>query len=113
LINDTLGHRAGDQMLVEILERFEAILPAGSLLTRHGGDEFIVLLPDLDQNSSATSVAGQLLEALREPVWLGETPIYASLSIGISHFPDHGDTSDELLQKADRAMYEAKRTGGS
>ncbi len=107
--NDTLGHGAGDELLVAISQRFEAALPAGTTLFRLGGDEFAALL-----NTTfdvARRAAADLLDSLAEPVELSMAFERASASIGVAH-RDAGDGSISLLRRADIALYDAKRSGG-
>lgn len=110
-INDTLGHGVGDQYLRGIAQRLTGCLRAGDTLSRQGGDEFCVVLPDLGAASDAGCVADKLLAALRSPVEVSDHALTASASIGISIFPDDGETFATLLQRADTAMYAAKGSG--
>ncbi|MGO4330231.1 diguanylate cyclase [Cupriavidus sp. 2TAF22] len=112
-INDTFGHAAGDEVLAGIAQRIRACLREGDLVARLGGDEFAVLVTPLRRPADIVQVAEHILQRMKDPVRLsGGTSIEASLSIGLSVFPQHGQSAAELLHKADEAMYEAKRGRG-
>ena len=113
-VNDSLGHDAGDQLLKEVAARLKALVRRGDTVCRHGGDEFVVVLADLEKPQDASTIASKVLEALRSPIALGQNLLTASTSIGISVYPD-GSTQDanELIKKADEAMYAAKQDGGN
>ncbi|CAB3746027.1 diguanylate cyclase domain-containing protein [Paraburkholderia solisilvae] len=111
-INDTLGHDAGDAVLVTIASRLRATLRKDDLVARLGGDEFVALLPGLDREENATRVAQALSESMLAPITLpGGREVTTSVSIGIALFPLHAHDVASLLRMADTAMYEAKRTG--
>jgi diguanylate cyclase (GGDEF)-like protein len=111
-INDTLGHDAGDAVLVTIASRLRATLRKHDLVARLGGDEFAALLPGLDDEDDAIVIAQALSESMLEPITLpGGHRIATSVSIGIAMFPSHADDVASLLRSADIAMYAAKRTG--
>jgi diguanylate cyclase (GGDEF)-like protein len=107
-INDTLGHGIGDQVLIEMGQRLHASLDAGSMLARFGGDEFVALIagPDADQLSRA---AEQLCEAVTKPMRIGSMELFLDTSLGLAVYPEHGLTTEELLRRADIAMYDAKQ----
>jgi diguanylate cyclase (GGDEF)-like protein len=109
-VNDSLGHHAGDQLLVQVGVRLGEHLRFGDLLVRLGGDEFAVLLEGADHDQ-AVAVAGKLREALAEPFTLGDMAVHSTVSVGIALFPDHGADLSTLLRKADIAMYKAKASG--
>jgi diguanylate cyclase (GGDEF)-like protein len=109
-VNDTLGHHAGDQLLILVAARLSEHLRAGDLLARLGGDEFASLLEDAGRDE-ATEVAVNLRAALAEPFALEDIVLYSSASIGIALFPDDGADLSALLRKADVAMYRAKGSG--
>lgn len=110
-VNDTLGHAAGDELLQRIATRLRQELRADDTVARLGGDEFVVLLPETQQ-SAALEVANKLVQALSRPIDLQRAQGYrASLSLGVAVYPQHGETSEELLQHADTAMYAAKSAG--
>lgn len=110
-VNDSMGHEAGDQLLVALARRLSAILRQGDTLCRQGGDEFIVLMPELEDREEAEALARQLIDECSEPVDLGGQIVCISLSIGVSLYPENGDDFDELMRRADKAMYLAKKQG--
>ncbi len=110
-INDTLGHRIGDAVLVETARRLQNCLRDSDTVARLGGDEFTVLLPNVNALADAHEVAEKILVQLSNPYELEKEKIYISSSIGISLFPNHGNTWQELLNHADEAMYHVKETG--
>jgi diguanylate cyclase (GGDEF)-like protein len=110
-INDSLGHSAGDELLVEIGERLRHGLRSADTPARLGGDEFALLLEDAQGAEGAGRVAERLLEDLARPITIGETVVHIRSSIGIA-VAQPGQTPDELLRNADVAMYWAKRRGG-
>lgn len=109
-INDTLGHAAGDEVLVEFARRLRAKLREGDAVARLGGDEFAIMLTPLRSVDAAWQLAQKITLALAEPIWTqaaGE--VATSATVGVAVFPDHGTTMDELLGCADAVMYRAKR----
>jgi diguanylate cyclase (GGDEF)-like protein len=110
-VNDSLGHAVGDQLLEVVGSRLRENLGETDTVARLGGDEFAVLLERVGGADEATAVAQRLLEALVPPVRLNEYEIVITGSVGIALFPDHGQASGELLQRADKAMYRAKENG--
>ncbi len=107
-VNDTLGHHAGDDLLVHVAGRFARALPEASLLARLGGDEFGISLPGC-RHADATAVADTLLASLTDPFTLDGVAMRVSASVGVATYPEHGDDRSELLRHADVAMYQAKR----
>ncbi len=108
-INDTLGHQAGDRILIEVAKRLAGALREGDTLTRLGGDEFGVLLPLVaDPRRTGERVARKLLQQLSAPFLIEENELYLNASIGIVSFPEHGEDMDTLLSHADVAMYACK-----
>ncbi|HEX6734194.1 MAG TPA: EAL domain-containing protein [Azonexus sp.] len=110
-INDTLGHEVGDQLLVQAAQRGLSVLRDTDTLSRQGGDEFVVVLPELEQRQDAMLVARKLLSALCQPYLLAGHELTVTGSAGIVLYPDDGQTVSELLRKADAAMYRAKEEG--
>jgi len=110
-VNDTLGHSLGDDMLRVIAERIRSVLREGDTIARMGGDEFTVLLSDLNQADDAAKIARKLLEAVAVPVRVEGHELYVTTSIGIALHPGDGDTAELLLKNADSAMYRAKELG--
>ncbi len=111
VVNDTLGHVAGDELLQGVSTRLRGCLREGDTLARVGGDEFILLLPQVGCGEDAVKTARKILAAFTEPFPLDSRELFASVSIGISLFPDHGETMDTLTKHADIAMYHAKSLG--
>ncbi|MDQ3462896.1 MAG: GGDEF domain-containing protein, partial [Actinomycetota bacterium] len=110
LINDSLGHEAGDQLLREVTSRFSRTLRPNDLIARAGGDEFVVLCPDLDDVVQVARVAARLTESLVEPIDLPGGRVVVSASIGVVHVVGSAEPTD-VLRDADLAMYEAKQLG--
>ena len=110
-INDTLGHEAGDSLLVEIASRCEALLRDNETIARQGGDEFVVVLPEVTHPQHVVRIARELLAAIVQPHKLGAHELSISASIGIAMYPEDGATGSELLRNADVAMYRAKTEG--
>ncbi|WP_406361508.1 EAL domain-containing protein [Streptomyces sp. NBC_00715] len=108
-VNDTLGHLAGDRLLLQIADRLRLALPRGAEAARLGGDEFAVLLPVADSTTSATRVARNLVAALGSPLDLDGLTLVLEASAGLAVFPDHALDAEGLLRRADVAMYQAKR----
>jgi len=107
-----LGHSVGDELLIQIARRLELCLRRSDVSVRLGGDEFIILLSEINRIEDATALAEKLLGEIRLPVALeGREPVSVSASIGIAQFPEHANTADALIQAADTAMYEAKAGG--
>ncbi|HEY3612830.1 MAG TPA: EAL domain-containing protein [Gaiellales bacterium] len=109
-VNDTLGHDHGDELLVEVAARLRGALRRGDTLARLGGDEFAVLLPDLPERAAVAELAGRLQDALGRPFALRGVAVELEASIGVALCPDHGDDVHTLVQRADVAMYDAKRS---
>ena len=107
-INDTLGHHHGDRLLREIGPRLSGLLRRGDAVARLSGDEFVVLARDLQGPEQAVILAERMGEALRAPFDVDDLTLEVDASIGIACFPEHGADMDELLKRADVAMYDAK-----
>lgn len=110
-INDSLGHEAGDKIIVEVARRLGASLRTGDTVARLGGDEFVVVMPDVAREDGVVVVAQQILEALSRPMTIQGHEFYPTASIGISLFPKDGADNQALLKNADTAMYRAKDAG--
>jgi len=110
-INDTLGHDAGDRVLIEVGQRLSSTARDHDLVARMAGDEFVVMIREIDGIADAEAAAGRLLQSLTAAIRVGGRPLHISASIGIAMARDH-DNATTLLQAADRGMYEAKRAGG-
>ncbi len=111
VVNDTLGHAAGDQLLLSVVGRLSDCVRDSDTISRQGGDEFILLLNEIPDLERAEHIAGHILSKLAEPVEIDGHVLNASCSIGIAVYPEDGKTFDDLLQKADAAMYNAKGAG--
>lgn len=112
-VNDSLGHHAGDQLLREIAKRISSTVRDADIVSRLGGDEFLVVLSDVASRTDAAIVAGKLLEVVNMSVQIEGHKLSVSPSIGISVYPGDGETADELIRNADAAMYHAKDSGRS
>jgi diguanylate cyclase (GGDEF)-like protein/PAS domain S-box-containing protein len=111
LINDTLGHAAGDLLLKQVAKRLNGFMHNDDIVSRMGGDEFNILLKDIENNNDAINFAQMLLDSFRKPFIINEKELYVSTSIGISVYPNDGDNIETLLKNADIAMYIAKDRG--
>ena len=110
-INDSLGHDIGDQVLIEVAARLAQTIRTEDTLSRLGGDEFILLSENIENENAIYNLANRLLASLRRPIPIGPSPIYINASIGISIYPNDGRTIQELIKNADMAMYKAKGEG--
>lgn len=122
-VNDTLGHQVGDQLLMEMAIRLQVVLRAedvihqevsqhtSDVLARLGGDEFVVLLSNVSSSRDAAKVASRILDIMKLPFYFNDNEIYSGCSIGISLFPSDGSDVDDLIKRADAAMYQAKSQG--
>ncbi len=111
LVNDTLGHVKGDELLQQVAGRLKTCLRRGDTLARQGGDEFTIVLPELRDREDAREVADKFLACLQQPFDLDGHEVHISASIGIAVYPGDGDSIDELLRHADIAMYQVKALG--
>ena len=111
VINDTLGHFAGDEFLVEVSKRISLCIRGHDLLARLGGDEFVVLLDNFEDVADVEDVASRIIECISEPFVLEGKEMYSGASIGIAHLEGYYRGADEVLRDADAAMYQAKTLG--
>ncbi|MBR0567652.1 EAL domain-containing protein [Azoarcus sp. L1K30] len=110
-INDSLGHHVGDALLVQVASRLRETVRETDIVARLGGDEFVVVFQGLHDQNDAALAAGKILSRLSEPYELDEVVLHTTPSIGISLFPEDGDTAATLMRNADTAMYHAKSLG--
>ena len=110
-INDSLGHAIGDQLLQSVAVRLTACVRTTDTVCRQGGDEFVILLAEIEQPQDAAHVAEKLRAAFAVPHLIGGHELHVTLSIGISVFPDDGIDVDTVMQNADTAMFHAKARG--
>ena len=110
-VNDTHGHEAGDELLVIVAQRLLAHIRTGDTAARLGGDEFVVLLCDLRDLHECEQVAQRLLRAICEPMVVEGHTVQVGASMGIALYPQHGSQAEQLLRRADQAMYQAKQSG--
>jgi diguanylate cyclase (GGDEF)-like protein len=110
-INDSLGHALGDQLLRQISDRLVKCVRSSDTVSRIGGDEFVVLLAELERVEDAAVSASKIIAAVKEPLLIGDQKVCPTLSIGIGIYPDDGDTAEILIEKADTAMYQSKNRG--
>ncbi len=111
LVNDSLGHRAGDILLIEAAQRLRTCVRPEDTLARIGGDEFAILIERTTDVAAGLAVAGRIIDALSRPVRIGSQDVFSPASLGIAGPSDHAVTPEELLRNADIAMYEAKNSG--
>jgi diguanylate cyclase (GGDEF)-like protein/PAS domain S-box-containing protein len=110
-INDSLGHASGDELLHQVAERLTACLRESDTVARFGGDEFTIVLPEIDSEESVAKIARKITKEIAKPYDLNGSQASVTTSIGISIYPTDGQQAHTLIQKADKAMYHAKRHG--
>jgi diguanylate cyclase (GGDEF)-like protein/PAS domain S-box-containing protein len=110
-VNDELGHEAGDTLLCEIARRLQGALREADTVARFGGDEFVVLLPNIERDHDALAVAGTLVERVKEDIAVKGHTCQVGCSIGIAFYPNDADEPSRLVEQADQAMYRAKQGG--
>ena len=110
-VNDHFGHEAGDKLLVQVAENFKRLVRQTDAVARIGGDEFIVLITDIDGETSLITNIESLLYEAAQPLHINRHKIATGASIGIALYPEHGDNAETLLHHADQAMYQAKNHG--
>lgn len=108
IVNDTHGHDIGDALLVQVAERLVSCIRAADSAYRYGGDEFVILLPEVDGTSGSNELTGKIHAHLAKPYSIGNHSLEVTASIGIAVYPIDGVTQHELLRRADSAMYLAK-----
>ena len=111
VINDTLGHQVGDQLLQEVANRIRSTARASDTVSRQGGDEFVIMLPEVENTDVVALIAMKLLDTIAAPYLICENEIDVTTSIGISVYPEDGLDGDTLIKHADAAMYHAKGKG--
>jgi diguanylate cyclase (GGDEF)-like protein len=112
-INDTYGHHVGDELLKAVGQRLTGIIRSGDTIARMGGDEFLLLMPELHQSDSVPSIISKIVEAFKGFFIIEGHRLNISVSIGIAIFPDDGMDMDTLMRKSDSAMYDIKKHGPS
>lgn len=112
-VNDSLGHSFGDQLLTEVSKRLCDCLPTTATLSRQGGDEFAIFLPNIQSEDDILNVVNNIIFSISEPFNLLDQKLYIKTSIGISLYPYHGETTDMLIKNADIAMYKSKEITGN
>ncbi|MBN2628048.1 MAG: GGDEF domain-containing protein [Spirochaetales bacterium] len=110
-VNDTYGHEMGDLLLNEVGQRLIKQMRKSDLCARLGGDEFIALIQDVEQDLGFDTVARRIIGAVSHPYFINETEVKIGVSMGLSFFPEMGSDLGELMQKADKALHEAKEKG--
>ncbi len=110
-VNDSLGHSVGDRLLREVAERLRLTLRETDTLSRQGGDEFLIILPELKEGEAAARVAEDILKQLAQPFCIDGQDLYTTLSVGVAVHPEDGRDFETLLKNADTAMYKAKEEG--
>ncbi|HEX2790424.1 MAG TPA: diguanylate cyclase [Steroidobacteraceae bacterium] len=108
-INDTMGHAVGDEVLQLVARRLESVVRASDTVSRHGGDEFLVLIGEVSKASDAAVIAAKILAVLTAPCRVGDHMLRLSASLGIATYPDDGEDAASLISRADAAMYRSKR----
>ena len=110
-VNDSLGHAVGDQLLLSVAKRLQRCIRLSDTVSRQGGDEFVVLLTEIDEVQDAVLTAEKVIEAMARPHVVSGNQLHVTFSIGISIYPDDGRDGESMLKNADTAMYQAKKTG--
>ncbi|ASQ45213.1 EAL domain-containing protein [Legionella clemsonensis] len=113
LVNDSLGHEFGDEVLCEVSKRLTSLLRAEDTLARLGGDEFVIVVPELKRSEDVVSVVQKILNSFSQPLYIAGHEFTLTTSIGISLYPEDGTSLNTLLKNADLAMYQAKEQGGN
>lgn len=111
LVNDSLGHDSGDHLLKQVAQRLQEVVREGDIVCRLGGDEFAIIVHDLENETLIGALSQRVIEKIREPFTLNQTEQFITCSIGIATFPRCATTAEDMLKRADLAMYHAKREG--
>ncbi|MCL1091652.1 GGDEF domain-containing protein [Shewanella profunda] len=111
-INDRLGHNAGDLVLTQFTAILKQCLRSSDTVSRYGGDEFVILLPEIGSSDDASAIAVKILKALARPMRIGTTRLTLEVSLGIALYPSDGECVRSLTHSADGAMYQVKNAGG-
>ncbi|MBI1892119.1 MAG: EAL domain-containing protein [Burkholderiales bacterium] len=112
-VNDTMGHAAGDALICQVAERLKQNLRTEDLMCRPGSDEFLIVLPYINDSQDLARAAHKLQRCLEAPFQLEDTELFVTLSIGIAAYPHDGDSPEQLILRAETAMYQAKKGGGN
>ncbi|TEW45335.1 EAL domain-containing protein [Psychromonas algicola] len=110
-INDSMGHGAGDLLLIKLAGRLNQSIRSNDMVARLGGDEFIIILPDIEHRYEVEMVVERIFTNIKQPIIIHDKPVYSALSLGISLYPSDGEDAQSLLTKGDNAMYQAKSQG--
>lgn len=110
-VNDTLGHDYGDELLIQVAEKLSSCIDTGDILARTGGDEFLIFKNYMKSQKEAVETAKALVDITKHPFFIKDETVHVSMSVGISYFPEHGLSLNELIKTADIAMYSAKNSG--
>ncbi|AZN39266.1 bifunctional diguanylate cyclase/phosphodiesterase [Paenibacillus albus] len=113
LINDTFGHGAGDKLLIDIATKLKRQLPKEYTTARFGGDEFLILMPNIKNDTEVEEMLHKLAALIQEPIYYQDKELYCSASIGVSIYPQDGEDGSSLIKNADMAMYSVKESGRS
>ncbi|NOU98091.1 EAL domain-containing protein [Paenibacillus sp. LMG 31456] len=112
MVNDSLGHNIGDKLLQQVAERMRTVVGKIGIVSRLGGDEFIIVLQELQEQEEAKRIAKQVIASIKKPFWVEDNELYINASIGICIYPMHGGDFETLLKHSDLAMYQAKIQNG-
>jgi diguanylate cyclase (GGDEF)-like protein/PAS domain S-box-containing protein len=110
-VNDSVGHDAGDELLVLASQRFRHLIRRSDTVSRFGGDEFVIMLTDVTDVIDVENIAAKMVVDLQQPFLINDREVFISISLGVAVYPNDGKTVDDLLKHADQAMYEAKKSG--
>jgi diguanylate cyclase (GGDEF)-like protein len=110
LVNDSYGHDVGDTVLRQVAQRLRASMRAEDTVSRRGGDEFLCIMMEANDEGDIAKVAGKMISVIATPTEVGDLKLIVKPSIGIAVYPKDGETAKVLVTKADTAMYRAKRT---